>query len=110
MTVRDFHPVRDGSLPIFARVARRLPTVIPASCCHGGMGSYIVRERGEPAVAAVRQVPVTEGEYQPGTTVSACRIGTQERLGANVNIQRSYHPFRCASLRNWHGAGSVLDG
>jgi hypothetical protein len=35
------------------------------------MGSYIVRERGEPAVAAVRQAPVTEGEYQPGTTVSA---------------------------------------
>jgi hypothetical protein len=35
------------------------------------MGSYIVRERGEPAVAAVRQAPVTEGEYQPGTTLPA---------------------------------------
>lgn len=35
------------------------------------MGSYIVRERGEPAVAAAGQAPVTGGEYQLGATVSA---------------------------------------
>jgi len=44
-----FHPVRDAEVPSL-RGWPGLPTVLPASCCHGGMGSGIVRERCGPAV------------------------------------------------------------
>src|SRR2546423_1057084 len=46
---------RDAQAPIL-RGWPGLPTVMPARCCHGGMGSGTLPERGGPAMAARKRL------------------------------------------------------
>jgi hypothetical protein len=105
MAVSGFHPARDAQVPSL----RGWPGVAD---CHAGQlllwrNGIWCRPRARRArYGGGRQAPVTKGEQQPGTTVSA--FSADRRFGRKSGTGQSQRKV-VHNIRFWLGTGSVPD-